>query len=99
MGERDSCKLSRTHKAGVDVVTIRHGTIAQADEMADGMERGGGIRDEKTAGQSGMPMAEHFAGPALPNPETMAGLAGQTANGGLALSTTETNGEPVAFGG
>lgn len=96
--EVDSCKFRRTHSDGVDVITMGHGTIAQANEMADGVERGGGVRTEEDTGEGGVPVAHHFPGPALPAQETLGEVAGQAASGGLAVPTAEADREPVAGG-
>lgn len=76
-----------------------HGTIAQADEMADGVERGGGVHDEAFASQSGMPVADDIPGSALSAQEAVVGMAGERPCGGLAVSTAEADWKPVAAGG
>ena len=75
---------------------LGHGTIAQADEMADGVERGGGVHDEAFTSQSGMPVADDFPGAALPAQEAVVGMAGERPLGGLAVSTAKADREPVA---
>lgn len=75
-----------------------HGTTAQADEMADGVERGGGIRAEEDTGKGGMPVADDFPCSTLPTQETMGEVAGQAADGGLAVSTAQKDRKPMACG-
>ena len=53
-----------------------HGTIAQTNEMADGVERGGGIRDEASSGQGGVPVAVDIPGSALSPKEALGAVAG-----------------------
>ena len=75
-----------------------HGTITQTNEMADGVERGGGVRDEAFAGESRVPVVDDFPSPTVSLEEEVAGVAGETTHGGVVVPTTETNREPVADG-
>ena len=59
----------------VNVIVVNHGTIAQADEMADGVERGGGVCDEEIARQGGVPVVVGFPGSTLSTQETVVGMA------------------------
>ncbi len=76
-----------------------HGTITQADEMANGVECDGGIRGEEVAGFGGVSVAVDLTGATVSAEETMAAMAREEAERGVAVSTTETNGESMACGG
>lgn len=58
------------------MIHLGHGTIAQANEMADGVERGGGVRGEACAGESGVPMVVGIPGSTLSAEEALAAVAG-----------------------
>ncbi len=46
--------------------SLSHGTTAQANEMADGVERDGGVRDETPSSESGVPVVDDFPNSVIP---------------------------------
>jgi hypothetical protein len=75
---------------------LGHGTIAQENEMADGVERHGGVCDKASAGESSMSVADDFPHSALSTQETVVGVAGKAACSRLALPAPQTSGISMA---
>ena len=74
-------------------------TVAQANEMADGVECDDGIRHQEDTGGSGVPVVVRFSRSVVSPPETVVRVARQEAVGRVALSTSQARGIPMASGG
>ena len=73
-------------------------TVTQENEMADGMERGGGICDQEAASEGGHAVVGDIAGSIVPFKEALVELARQEAIRRLALSQAQTNRIAMAAG-